>query len=154
MHETESIHGVRHLWSFWITVLCCLCRLCNPPSALGEIVSLQAVPQVVSKCGEQLTLTCEANSSQWLQIKTFSWLFNGQEYQPGKPHAEILCKRADKPPQHSLTLTILNVMPVNQGVYICKLRSNLGIKATNTTVRVQGESCPVPLLSIFLFCLV
>lgn len=125
---------------------CVVCVVSFNHSSVSENVKLQAVPQVVRRCGENVTLTCEATSSQKLEIKTFSWLFNLKACHYRKLHPELLCESTDKPPQHSLNLTLLNVMPVDQGAYLCKMHSNLGIKSTNTTVTVQGESSLVSLL--------
>lgn len=39
----------------------------------------------------------------------------------------------------SLVLKLINVSPADQGSYMCKLRSKVGTRESNSTVTVQGE---------------
>lgn len=61
------------------------------------------------------------------------------QYPEGQTYPEVLCESTDQPPHHSLTLTLLNVMPVDEGTYLCKLQSDLGAPSEKTVVTVQGK---------------
>lgn len=122
------------------TVLC-FWTLSSLYYSVSQGVALQTISQVAARCGENVTLTCEATLSQQLDIKLFAWVAKNKtcHYEDHQPDPEVLCESTAKTPQHRLTLTLLNVMPVNQGEYLCKLRSKLGVKSATTVVTVQGE---------------
>lgn len=106
--------------------------------AVSESVELQTISQVAAQCGNNVTLTCDAVSSHQLDIRSFEWLARDKsvcQNGHGQPDRKVLCERGD----HSLTLTLLNVMPDDQGTYLCKLRSTSGSGSKNTVVTVQGE---------------
>ncbi|TNN83340.1 hypothetical protein EYF80_006321 [Liparis tanakae] len=110
-------------------------------SAAGQGVTLHTTSQEAARCGENLTLTCEASSSRPLDIKSFSWLFLAKNKsvcvadRPCDP--EFVCDSAAELLVHRLSVTLLNVMPANQGDYLCKLHSTFGAKDSTTTVTVQ-----------------
>lgn len=111
-------------------------------NSVGDDVKLQTISQVAARCGENVTLTCEATLSHQSDITLFTWLFRNKTCQYGdrRPDPEVLCESTAKTPQtHSLTLTLLNVMPVSRGNYICKLRSKVGASSATTVVSVVGE---------------
>ncbi|XP_037331962.2 uncharacterized protein LOC119220230 [Pungitius pungitius] len=109
-------------------------------SAVGIAVShgleLNTTLRVVATCGERVTLPCVASSPGQLNIRSFLWMAKNQSVcslehvGPG-----VRCDRA--PGDHSLNLTLLDVMPVHQGDYFCKVRSTQGTQSGTTTVTVQ-----------------
>lgn len=105
-------------------------------------VELQTTPQVTARCGEDVTLTCEATIPRQSEIKFFAWLVRSEtvcEHEDGQPDPVGRCKSTTDNSYRRLTLTLNNVIPVNEGKYFCKLRSNLGVKFATTDVTVQGE---------------
>lgn len=107
-------------------------------------LELQTSPRVVAQCGKNVTLTCDASSSDQINIIKVMWLAANVSYmcpsQDGNPGAGGLCEsKAVTLNKHSFTLTLNNMMPVNQGEYICKLHSTSGIEHSKTFVTVQGE---------------
>ncbi|XP_078125420.1 cell adhesion molecule 3-like isoform X2 [Sander vitreus] len=103
-------------------------------------VELQTISQVAAQCGENVTLTCDAKPSGQLKIFNFIWLAKNKslcQYPEGQTSPEVLCESTDQSPHHSLTLTLLNVMPVDEGTYLCKLQSDLGAPSEKTVVTVQ-----------------
>ncbi|KAG7505418.1 selection and upkeep of intraepithelial T-cells 2-like [Solea senegalensis] len=133
------LSGVRELHvSGWILVIW---RLSAASIAGSQDVKLQVTPQVVSKCGENVTLTCTASSSRQLDIKLFSWNFKIKpvcQYGENRSDAEVVCESTADASHHNLTLTLMNVMPVNAGKYLCKLQSKVGAKYNSTVVAMQG----------------
>ncbi|XP_068434841.1 uncharacterized protein [Clinocottus analis] len=109
--------------------------------AASQGVTLRTDAQVVTRCGQNVTLTCDANSSRRLDIKLFSWLDTNNKSVcdgDGWHDPEVACERTTPQPLvHTLSLTLLNVMPAHQGEYACKLRSTFGAKSSRTTVTVQ-----------------
>ncbi|XP_031176932.1 uncharacterized protein LOC116065510 isoform X1 [Sander lucioperca] len=106
----------------------------------SQRVELQTISQVAARCGENVTLTCDAKPSGQLKIFNFIWLAKNKsmcQYPEGQTYPEVLCESTDQPPHHSLTLTLLNVMPVDEGTYLCKLQSDLGAPSEKTVVTVQ-----------------
>lgn len=95
------------------------------------------MPRVLrSRCGDNVTLTCEATGPPQMDIKRFSWVFKNKTCHFNDP--KPWCESAGEPPHHSIALT-LSVMPVDQGEYTCKLHSNMGIAQSQSVVTVQGE---------------
>ncbi|XP_058509926.1 uncharacterized protein LOC131475678 [Solea solea] len=132
------LSGVRALhMSGWILVIWCL----SAASIAGsQDVKLQVTPHVVSKCGENVTLTCTVSSSHQLDIKLFSWNFKKKLVcQDGgnQSDAGAVCESTADASHHNLTLTLMNVMPVNTGKYLCKLRSQVEAKHGSTNVTIQ-----------------
>ncbi|KAF3846635.1 hypothetical protein F7725_003713 [Dissostichus mawsoni] len=87
--------------------------------AVSHGLELQTVSQVAAQCGENVTLTC--NNKSLCQ-------YDSQHDDP-----KVKCDYIDEPLPQILTLTLLNVMPTDQGKYLCKLRSIYGVMS-NTTV--------------------
>lgn len=134
----DSSSGVwtQHVFS-WVSIIC-FTSLVSVVASQG--VELQTISQVAARCGENVTLTCDASSSGKLDIRSFSWLAKNEsvcEYEDRNPDTKVLCESTAEPQRHILTLTLLNVMPDDQGTYLCKLRSTLGVKSKTTIVIVQ-----------------
>lgn len=107
--------------------------------SVGGAVELQTVPRLLSRCGNNVTLKCEATVPPQIDIKQFSWVFTNKTCRYNETSPKLWCESASEPPRRSLALTLVNVMPVDQGQYMCKLRSNLGVADTRSVVTVQGE---------------
>lgn len=117
----------------WISIICFTLAV-----TVSDGVELQTISQVAARCGENVTLTCEATLHH-SDITLFTWLVRNKTCQYGdlKPDPELLCASSAPTSQtHVLTVTLLNVMPVNQGSYLCKLRSKVGVKSATTLVTV------------------
>lgn len=125
-----------------------LCNLSIPFSdnSVVQGLDLQASPQEHrARCGENVTLTCEATSPHPLDIKLFFWWAMGLnktvcQYKNGQPDPEVLCESDAEAEHYRLTLTLVDLKPDNQGEYFCKLQSNRGAKSTTAVVTVQGKS--------------
>lgn len=133
------------------------CNVVIPLSdnSVSQGVKLQTTSETLSaQCGENLALTCEATSSQPLDIKLFTWLARNKtvcQYEDGQHDPEVLCESDAKAPHYQLTLTLLNVMPVHQGNYLCKIQSDRGGKSATTHVTVQGQ-LTFNMFCFFFFC--
>lgn len=106
----------------------------------GQSVELEVTPEASAQCGKNLTLSCDAWSSQMLEIRLFDWLAMNQTVcscKNKKPDPQVLCQCTEENSHHWLNLTLINVMPANEGQYLCKLRSTLGVKSATTNVKVQ-----------------
>ncbi|XP_032393574.1 uncharacterized protein LOC116703088 isoform X2 [Etheostoma spectabile] len=106
----------------------------------SQRVELQTISQVGARCGENVTLTCNAKPSGQLNIVKFIWLAKNKsmcQYPENQTYPKVLCESTSQPPDHSLTLTLLNVMPVDEGTYLCKLQSDLGAPSMKTVVTLQ-----------------
>lgn len=120
---------------------------CYSSNSGREGVKLQTIPQsLASQCGDNVKLTCEGNLSQ-PDIKLFAWVFKTKSCRYND-HQSELCETTHEPLRQSLTLTLLNVMPVDQGEYLCKLHSKLGVKSQKTIVTVQGQHSEQFLLNL------
>lgn len=103
-------------------------------------MELHTVPQVLRpRCGDNVTLTCEATGPPQMDIKRFSWVFKNKTCHYNDPSPKPWCESAGEPPRHSLALTLVSVMPVDQGEYMCKLHSNMGVAQNRSVVTVQGR---------------
>ncbi|XP_022612657.1 uncharacterized protein LOC111230266 [Seriola dumerili] len=136
---TSSSSGVRTQHVFgWVSIIWFTSAV---RIAGSQDVKLQTIPQVAAQCGKNVTLTCNASSSRHMDIQFFSWLANMKnvcQYGNGQTDPGALCESTANTSHHTLTLTLINVMPVSKGKYLCKLRSNLGVKSASTSVTVHG----------------
>ena len=114
---------------------------------------------LIVPCHQSVSLQCRISTFQeGLSINHLAWV--GQDGKclcdvnatgvmgthPGNTPSAMECSYN---PQTQLTLTLLQVQPLERGKYLCKLRSNHGVKEATTTVELQGE-CPF-ILFIYLF---
>ncbi|XP_026179832.1 uncharacterized protein LOC113140253 [Mastacembelus armatus] len=107
----------------------------------SEGLELQATSIVVAECGKNVTLPCNISLSGNLDIKLFGWLGENTtvcQYEKSKPEIEDVCELMMESPNYRLSLTLTNVMPLNEGRYLCKLRSNMGVSSATTVVKVKG----------------
>lgn len=106
----------------------------------SRAVKLWTTPQVAARCGENVTLACIASSSDQIDKKLFSWVAVGRkvlcQYGGHDGDAEALCESGAEP-EHSLNVTLVNIMPVHQGKYLCKLHSQKGMQTAATEVKIQ-----------------
>ncbi|KAM7386650.1 hypothetical protein PAMA_009322 [Pampus argenteus] len=107
-------------------------------SAFGKAVNLETIPKVVAQCGENVTLPCDATSSHLSDIRFFSWVGRNKTLckYDGQPDPEVLCESAAET-HPKLTLTLIRVMPIHQGSYLCKLHSKVGLENLASVVTVQ-----------------
>lgn len=124
-------------------ILCCVSISARAGS---QSVTLQATSEVVASCGDNVTLTCNATSSHKLDVKYFAWhreknvcQHDGAQPDGAQPDPAVRCASREEASHHTLTLTLVNVMPVHEGRYLCKLRSNQGVGSASAVLTVQGE---------------
>ncbi|XP_034566821.1 uncharacterized protein LOC117831991 isoform X2 [Notolabrus celidotus] len=104
---------------------------------VSEALELHTVPSVTARCGDTITLTCEANSSRQMDIKSFMWMNNGKtlcKYEEGNPQMNGPCEFS---PPNKLILTLTNVMPSMEFEHLCKIRTTAGVKESKTLVSVD-----------------
>ncbi|KAG7491665.1 hypothetical protein MATL_G00006380 [Megalops atlanticus] len=111
-------------------------------STTNGLVELHANKVVTAQCHSRVTLHCNISSLNDLSVMLLTWihektgenlcLFDSKELH--EPDARILCSYR---PEKQLALTFKNVSPSHQGTYICKLRSNQGMKHVSSVVKVQ-----------------
>lgn len=103
-------------------------------------MELQTEPRVLSsRCGDNVTLTCEATGPPQMDIKRFSWVFKNKSCHYNDPSPKPWCESAGAPPRRRLALTLVSVTPLDQGEYTCKLHSNMGVAQNRSVVTVRGE---------------
>ncbi|KAM7372171.1 hypothetical protein PAMP_009361 [Pampus punctatissimus] len=119
----------------WVSII----WLTSAVSAAAKAVDLQTIPKVVAQCGENVTLPCNATSSHLSDIRFFSWVGRNKTLckYDGQPDPEVLCESVTETTHPKLTLTLIHVMPVHQGNYLCKLHSKVGVNNQASFVTVQ-----------------
>ncbi|KAM9491251.1 uncharacterized protein ACWYII_003555 [Salvelinus alpinus] len=121
----------------------------------AELVKLSAVDSLIVPCHQSATLRCDLSTFQeGLSIYHMAWVRQDGKYlcdvnatgvmgtHPGNTPSAMECSYT---PHAQLTLTLLQVQPLEQGKYLCKLRSSHGVKEATTTVKLQecyGEVQP------------
>ncbi|XP_030262616.1 uncharacterized protein LOC115575016 isoform X2 [Sparus aurata] len=106
---------------------------------VSEEVELLALSEVAARCGDNVTLTCDATLPDKSVIKHFAWEAGNKTCQIDNDihDSEFLCESRVNTHTHQLTLTLLNVMPVDERRYLCKLRTVQGTKSATTFVKVH-----------------
>ncbi|XP_068193642.1 cell adhesion molecule 1 [Antennarius striatus] len=103
-----------------------------------ESVELRTLSTVTVQCGENVTLTCDAST---LQLHIIKFTFHGNnktcDYRNPQSESDIVCETKSETDHQTLTMTLLNVMPPNQGKYYCKLHTTQGTYSSTTVVAVQ-----------------
>lgn len=81
-------------------------------------------------------MTCDVNNTDLGGIKLFTWIFNNKTCKFGKDYADnkVVCESEER----QLSLTILNVMPGDQGEYLCKLHSKMGVKNAKMVLSIPS----------------
>lgn len=81
-------------------------------------------------------MTCDITIRDPGGIKLFDWLANNKTCEYGKDHADtkVVCESEPR----RLSMTVLNVMPVDQGDYLCKVRSVVGAKTIKTVLTIPS----------------
>ncbi|XP_024252321.1 uncharacterized protein LOC112230315 isoform X2 [Oncorhynchus tshawytscha] len=113
----------------------------------AELVKLSTVDSVIVPCHQRVTLRCDITTFQeGLSIKHLAWVrqdgkhlcdVNGTGVTGAHSGSTPSTMECSYTPQTQLTLTLLQVQPLEQGKYLCKLRSNHGVKEATTTVELQ-----------------
>ncbi|XP_040917645.1 uncharacterized protein LOC121197936 isoform X1 [Toxotes jaculatrix] len=129
--------GVRTQHVFgWVSIL----WFTSAVSIAGsQDLDLKVTSPKEATCGENVTLTCEASSSQQMDIKLLSWLAKNKTVctlADVQTNPEVLCKSTVEKSKN-LTLTLINVMPDDEGTYLCKIQSNLGPRSSQASVTLQ-----------------
>ncbi|MEQ2222482.1 hypothetical protein ILYODFUR_026832, partial [Ilyodon furcidens] len=109
-----------------------------------ECKTLDTKPKVFSDCGKNVTLTCNASTSvvQDSKLMKFEWQFKNTtvcQYEQKNFTGKIQCESANTTSGLSLTLTIRNITPTDEGVYHCKL--HLSREAANGQSHIKVEDC-------------
>ncbi|KAE8283021.1 hypothetical protein D5F01_LYC18416 [Larimichthys crocea] len=116
-----------------------ICFALAVSTVVCEGMELKTAPLKVARCGENVTLTCEATIKK-SDIVSLSFAWGGNKTckcEDSQTNPEVQCESTDESPHHRLNLTLINVMPVNQGNYTCKLRSTKGVEADKTHLAVK-----------------
>ncbi|XP_035258866.1 uncharacterized protein LOC118219641 [Anguilla anguilla] len=113
-------------------------------SAATKLVQLSTSDLVAEPCHSNVTLRCNVSKEAGLKVSSLSWI--------RKRDNKTLCDnktglkshdghriRCSYTPPTQLALTFTHLWPTDRGDYICKLRSNRGIK--NNTSKVDVEEC-------------
>lgn len=103
-------------------------------SAVRPDVQLRVTSPLTTSCGENVTLSCEVKSSSQLEINYLSWVSANKSCKYDEPGSD--CEYMKNETTHRLTLRLSNIWPVDAGNYTCKLRSNMDVKSSNTSVTV------------------
>ncbi|XP_061605129.1 uncharacterized protein LOC133465949 [Phyllopteryx taeniolatus] len=109
-------------------------------TAVMADVAVRTTPDMVVRCGDNVTLTCNATSDELLDVKLFSWISPNKTLFDSKiknNDSAVVCLNKTDNSHHKLTLTLLNIMPIHQGQYICKFRGQVGINSSTTNITVQ-----------------
>lgn len=85
-----------------------------------------------------MTLTCDVTIPDLGGLKLFKWIANNKTCEFGNYHADtkVVCESKER----QLSLTVLNVMPADQGDYLCKVHSDKGAKSKKTVLTIQSVS--------------
>lgn len=106
-------------------------------------VEVWTIPQEAAQLGQNLTLHCNVSVSSWTLL---SWVHYQSDYkiiceaklfqplQMEEPGVE--CEQSAQ----SLSLTLPNMMPSKEGLYICKIRSPQGVEKSNSNVTLQASA--------------
>lgn len=117
---------------FWVTALV--------HSATHSLVELRASDPVAAPCHSAITLHCNISEENDLKVGELTWIHKEMALcivTKAGPVSLSPRVRCDYKPQAQLTLTISHLWPIDQGEYICRLWSNLGMKTKSTTVKVN-----------------
>ncbi|XP_028829976.1 uncharacterized protein LOC114786743 [Denticeps clupeoides] len=106
----------------------------------NELVSLKTLKEITGKCHKKVVLPCDISiKAESLNVTLFSWISDNtkktlcdvKNTESSMPH--FSCAHEDR----SLVLTIHHARLADEGNYLCKLRSSMGIKQTWSKVNLQ-----------------
>ncbi|XP_061079165.1 uncharacterized protein LOC133113989 [Conger conger] len=111
-------------------------------SATNSLVELRASDVVAGPCHGRVTLVCDVSEEKGITVSSLSWIHVKEKRPLCSTDHSIELKKQDRircryTPQTRLALTISPLWPTDQGEYLCKLRSNLGMKNAKSQVQVQ-----------------
>ncbi|XP_013886061.1 uncharacterized protein LOC106534095 [Austrofundulus limnaeus] len=110
--------------------------------AANNDVALQTKFWVSANCGETVNLMCNATAPQpWnIDIKKFFWQFENKtcEYGQNPTDSEFWCGSTNTTFSRTITLTLRNVTPADEGKYLCKLHSTMGSWNNGSQLRIEG----------------
>lgn len=111
------------------------------PYSLRADIYLKTTPDKVARCGDNVTLTCDASSYMSLDVKSFSWTGQNKTLCDTMVNVDsaVGCQMETHGSLHKLTLRLFNIMPIHQGKYVCKFRSQVGVNSSTSFISVQGE---------------
>lgn len=122
-----QLHLVHHRkWPFWPCFYI----------SVGDTVELTAERGVEAWCGQNVTMTCDVTIPDPGGIKLFKWIANNKTCEYEKDHADTKVVCESEPSR--LSMTVLNVMPGDQGDYLCKVHSKTGAKTTKTVLTIPS----------------
>ncbi|KAL1006039.1 hypothetical protein UPYG_G00067110 [Umbra pygmaea] len=110
------------------------------------LVAVYTKEAVTVPCNQSVTLHCNITYREGLSVKQLYWFREDKEIKmcevteswDNNTHLNEECNYT---PNTQLSLTLLQVQKYDEGKYICKLRSNRGVKESSTTVSLQGSPC-------------
>ncbi|KAI1896720.1 hypothetical protein AGOR_G00097710 [Albula goreensis] len=107
-------------------------------SRAKDLVELTATASQTGSCHSSVTLHCNISPKEGLKIREFSWVrdtgVNPEMCRVRNDNERIQCSNTS---QMHLALTFKHLMPTDQGTYYCRMQSNMGLKATKSTVTVK-----------------
>lgn len=118
-------------------------------SVSTEMVRLDVSPRITAECNQQVTLQCNASSTNGLTIKHMQWSRSKSPLCSVNSKGEIsyndtsLRNFSCQYENGQLSIIFTNLQPLETGHsqhYMCKLRSNKGVKHHYTTVELEGET--------------
>ncbi|KAF7221248.1 uncharacterized protein [Nothobranchius furzeri] len=121
---------------FWFNIASCF--------SANDLVNLQTTDGTYAQCGDNVILTCNASSPQpWnLNIKKFVWQFGNTtmcQFGADQDDDQFKCESTNTTFNRIIFLTLYNVMPTNEGNYLCKLYSTSG--SWNGGSQLRAEEC-------------
>ncbi|XP_061567826.1 uncharacterized protein LOC133422002 [Cololabis saira] len=110
----------------------------------SAIITLETKPHVEATCGENVTLTCKASFSNQENVKIikFQWLHAGRNMcaNEDKDTDDLFrCGRTNTNSHHELTLILTKIKPIQEGQYLCKIHTSVGVE--NIKANVVTKDC-------------
>lgn len=83
-------------------------------------------------------MTCSHTIPDLATVKLFMWIANNKtcDFRTNHTDTKVVCESKGG----QLSLTVLNVMPADQGDYLCKVHSDKGVKSKKTVLTIQSVS--------------
>ncbi|XP_014827590.1 PREDICTED: uncharacterized protein LOC106906709 isoform X1 [Poecilia mexicana] len=109
--------------------------------SVSQYKHLDTEPKVFKTCGENVTLNCNASEAKLKDSKIFKfdWQHKSKtlcQYMNNTSTDKIKCNFTNTTSQLTLSLTILNIIPSDDGNYHCKLHSGGGIANGQSHLKV------------------